>query len=296
MVLVLTVAQDNNLQLTQNNGGAVPVDPVESSTLSAAAPLSSLFYVDAGTATLPADQDGSIGAPFSTLLAAVTARLGVGGTFLIVPGDYSAEVIPPLDGSGEWSFAGLDGCQLPQTAAGVAPTGPPTNMPNLTVAASSPNLVLRSLRIGSVDQQGGANIYAIDTFFGLLSGAGSVSSVVRAHRCYFSGGGVGSFNTYDFDECGFFGSQTLIVADTGICRLRRCYGETSVNFLVTPGQVQADLWTRQQLSFLVLTNCTVVTELQLQNLTASLADPQAQIDDIVGAGVALGFWTDNRVP
>lgn len=33
MALVLTVQQDTNLQLSLNNGGALPVDPVDSSTL-----------------------------------------------------------------------------------------------------------------------------------------------------------------------------------------------------------------------------------------------------------------------
>ncbi len=62
------------------------------------APLSSIFYVDAGTAVDPIDQDGSIGAPFSTIAFAIAAaatapivNFARRATLLVAPGDYTSE-------------------------------------------------------------------------------------------------------------------------------------------------------------------------------------------------------------
>lgn len=271
-------------------------------------PLSAGFYVDAATTTPLADQNGSESKPYSTLLAAVTARAGLGGTFYVIPADYSAEVIPALAGTALWSFIGFDLGAFEVTAAGVAPVGPNTILPALTVDASSPSIALRSVKLASLTNNGGAAIFATDVNFGLCAGlAGSTSSILRAQRCYFNGGGVGPFAFVDLDQCGFFGSQSIVMEPAGLLRLTGCYGETSLFFGGAPNTAFVDLYTRQQLSIPAITNgsreffgfsppSALPVGLTTPNLTASLLNPQAQIDDIVAAGVTLGFWTDNRVP
>lgn len=272
-------------------------------------PLSAVFWVDQNTTAPLASQDGSAGAPFGTMLAAVTARAGLGGTILVVPADYSAEVLPPLTGLA-WSFVGADFGSFEVTSgAFVAPAGPITRLPNLDCDPSS-SLWLRSVRLQNLSNANGAFLTDVNITNALSATPGSFSAFVRASRSYFGGGGVGEYSFFDADQCGFFGSQTIqIVNSLGAVRLTNCYGETGFVFGgFSPGTALVDLYTRDRLTIPVLTNCA----LQLlgfgppsalpssvsitPSLTASLASPQAQIDDIVSAGVQLGLWVDNRVP
>lgn len=86
------------------------------------APLSTTLWVDPGTATALADQDGSIGAPYSTIQAAIDAMATIksslpeAGTIVLCPGDYLAAAFE-WDGSGyatqeesALNFFGLGGC------------------------------------------------------------------------------------------------------------------------------------------------------------------------------------------
>jgi len=295
--------------LIRENGQVEDCSIVDPSELGGV-PLSSVFYVDPATTTPPASQNGSEGAPWSTLLAAVTARAGLGGTFNLVPADYSAEVIPNLDGTNLWSFIGLDFGTFEVTSGGARPAGPATILPALTVDASSPNVALRSVKMGgSFTNNGAAGVFACDTNFnGLFGLAGSFGSVLRGQRCYFGSNGVGPFVFIDLDYCGFQGSQSLVSENSGGVKLTNCYGETSIVFQGAPAIALVDLYTREQLTVPVVTNGTKLivgfgppsalpsTNVNTPALTASLASPQAQIDDIVSTGVLLGLWTDNRVP
>lgn len=74
------------------------------------AALTNTFFVDQGTAVAAPSQDGSIGAPFSTITAAIAA-LAAGGTLLIVPADYSVEA--PIVVGTATSFINLSGSQYP---------------------------------------------------------------------------------------------------------------------------------------------------------------------------------------
>lgn len=272
----------------------------------AIAPLSDAFFIDQAGA---AGGDGSIAKPWNTLLAAVTARAGLGGTFMVMPYDYSAEVIPPLDGSTEWSFVGFDFAAIEVTPVFVAPAGPPCRFPALTIAASSPTLVLRSIRVQNIQQDGAGAVYVCDTQIVNGLQVASSASVLSGQRSYFGGGGIGTFDFVNLDRCGFFGSQQLFITNSlGVCRLTNCYGETGFTFGgFSPGTVFVDLYTRGQLAISVLNNCALQVLgfgppgalpafTTAPDLTASLSDPQAQIDQIVAAGVTLALWTDNRVP
>lgn len=268
--------------------------------------LSNVFYVDQGTSTPLAEQDGSILKPWSTLLAAMTARAAAGGTFRVVPADYSAETIPSLDASLGWSFIGLDFGQFLPGAAGDLPNGPETVLPNLTLDAglSDGRCELRSVRIENFSFNAPGLVALTDVVFsnGCFAASPGDAPTIKASRCYFNGGGVGSCILFDGDRCGFFGSQSIVcTGDT--MRLTRCYGETSLYFSGPAGTAYVDLFTRGQCSFLVITNGARVVAgfgpnsalpegIATQSITG--VSPQDQIDAIVAAGVVLGLWTDDR--
>lgn len=87
-IAALFVEMNTVLQDTSTGAGGVPV-------------LTNTVFVDKNTAVLPANQNGSIGKPFSTITAALTTILATGGLLLIVPGDYSAEAainVNPVNG------------------------------------------------------------------------------------------------------------------------------------------------------------------------------------------------------
>jgi len=303
MPLLLSVPQDSSLEISLNNGGSIQSDPIDSDTLLGGSPLSAAFFVDQATATPAPDQNGSPGAPFGTLAAAVAAN-PTGGTFVLVPADYSLEVMPAL-ASGNWSFWGLDLAQL-DTAS--PPVGPPTVLPNLVIAGVAPSeIYLRSVRIASLEVNSPGLVALCDTYVNFCSSTSpGAEPSLRAQRSYFDSSGVGTFLEAMLDGCGFSGSQSLILAGSN-CELTRCFGETSIVFSGPSGTVETDFYTRGLLTIPVLTNGAAVVAgfapsglfppgTAAQSLTASLTDPQAQIDDIVLAGGNLGLWTDNRVP
>jgi hypothetical protein len=262
--------------------------------------LSNVWFVDKGAA---AGGDGSAGRPYDTLLAAVTAH-AAGGTFLLTPADYSAETIPQLT-DGDWNFWGLQLGSWPEGfAAGVTPaplsatllpplilgTGGGANQCSFRSVALPFTLTVRqSCALFMQD-------VAVDGCFTDTAPDGTVR--LRADRCYFNSSGLGGTALGDcqLNDCGFFGSQQLQTNGTNV-QITRSYGQTSVTFLGAAGTLNIDPFTRGALNVPALTNGTqAVVGLPVQNLTASLASPQAQINDIVAAGVVLGLWTDSRVP
>lgn len=300
MPLLLTVPQDSSLELSLNNGGSIQADPIDSAALTGGTPLSNVVFVDGGTSVAPASQDGSIGSPYSTLAAALTANALTGGTFLITPGDYSAEVLPVLSLDFPWHFVGLA-----FDAPDAFNQGPSTLLGAVTFADGAvvpfSEASFRSIKMGALTFPSVGGLALTDSAFTLVQSGAAEKASIKAFNCFFDSSGV-ECSTFDGDLCSFFGSQT-IVADGGFIRLTRCRGQTSVNCTGAPGEVHVDPWSVPVL--LTITSGTVITEwspgavafnAQIQNLTASLASPQAQIDDIVAAGVALFFWTDNRVP
>jgi len=266
----------------------------------ASVPLSNVFFVDKSAA--PAG-DGSIAKPYNTLLAAVTAH-AAGGTFILTPYDYTAEIIPALT-DGDWNFWGMQLGSWPEGfAAGVTPSPlSATLLPPLTIGTGGG---ANQCSFRSVGMQFGLTLrqscalflqdVAGNGFFMDTAADGTVR--LRADRCYFDSSGLGGSALGDcqLNDCGFFGSQSIATNGTNV-QITRSYGQTSVNFLGAAGTLNIDPFTRGALNISALTNGTqAVVGLPLQDLTASLSDPQAQIDQIVAAGVALGFWTDNRVP
>jgi hypothetical protein len=312
LVLTVDAIAGQNIGLVAEEGNVRLALAAVASTLTPA--LSSFFWVDRATTTPLDQQNGNESRPYSTLLAAVTAH-AAGGTFLIVPGDYSAEVVPVLAGNAAngWAFIGADFGTWPEGLAGPPATFPATFLPNLTIGAGltdSTRIVLRSVRIDSLSTIVAGALQLCDVQFlnGCFVDAADTPLDFRAQRCYFNSGGVGGggLGLAQFDDCGFLGSQSIVTAlDT--LQLTRCYGETSLNFSGPAGTTYIDLWTRGRLNFPVITNGAVLLSglgptgvlpegVAKPDLTASLANAQAQIDDIVAAGVILGFWTDNRVP
>jgi hypothetical protein len=312
---VLTTSQDTNLNLTQNNGGSVPVDPVPLSSLGGGVPLSAMWWIDQATTVALAARNGLPGSPYATVLEAVTAH-PEGGTFILVPADYSTEVIPALDGGAPegWTFIGGDlGTWNPGLVGGVAPNDllPATMIPNLTIGDGAVEdtirIELRSVRLSNFLANTAGFLFLTDVNVqnGCFIEAGGVDLVqLRAVRTYFNGGGVGGagLGNCDFESCGFFGSQTVVTAGT-VVQVARCYGETAFNFTGAAGTVSLDIWSRA-LSASAISIINGGKQVQGYGPTESLQNPslpsitgvdiQDQIDSIIAAGVANGLWTDDR--
>ena len=260
----------------------------------AISPLTRIYFVDQGTAVALADQNGSVAAPFSTLAGAVAAgTAGVGAvTILIVAGDYSAEVIAPVALNFDWSLIALDLASFQQTAAFVAPADLPTRLPTLDfVTGSAPSVVqLRSVQLPFVNVDTGNSVILTDVNCTAGVNSNLQRSAVKAVRTFFNSSGIGC-SVLDCEQCGFWGGGSFVCSGDTI-RLGRCYGQTSVLFESGPGFVYADIWSRKEVSFAILTNTTIETECNVQSITG--VTTQNQVDSIVTALVALGFVTDDR--
>lgn len=252
-------------------------------------PLSSVFFIDPGTIVAPADQDGSIQRPWSTLLRAVTARALAGGTFFCVPHDYSAEVIPALSLDFNWSFIGLD-FEGPDGFN----QGPLTHFPDLTfadgVVVPYAESAFRSVQLQTVNMPVNGACELTDCSVQVFQsvGAGEKPDVL-ARRCFFSNNGTQDFGTFNAVDCQF-DNGTAITAAGGMVQLSRCNGLVTVTVGGAPAEIHVDPWTRQKVT--VGGGTLIVEGLPVQSITGATA--QLQIDSIVAAGVTLGFWTDNR--
>lgn len=68
-----------------------------------------VVFVNGRTDLSPSQQTGNFDLPYSTLQQAILALAATGGAIVIAPGDYSAEILPSLNGSsGEWTLTNLD--------------------------------------------------------------------------------------------------------------------------------------------------------------------------------------------
>lgn len=220
-------------------------------------PLSNVWFVDQGAA---AGGNGSIGQPYNTLAAALTAH-AAGGTFILTPYDYSAEVIAAPLANGDWSFWGLQLGSWPEGfSAGDFPSPQSlTLLPSLTIGTggSANQVALRSVFMSNLAVEQGCSVVlqdvVLDAFAATTGPAGG--ALLRADRCYFNGSGVGGAGMGDcqFNDCGFFGSQTLDTAGTNV-QLTRCFGETSITFAGSAGVVNYDPFSRGRVSIPALTN------------------------------------------
>ena len=297
MAFVLTVEQDTALELSLNNGGSQKTDPVPASSFGGAGvPLSNVVFVDGGTVVAPADQDGSIGSPYGTLAAALTAAAVTGGTFLLTPGDYSAEVLPVLSLDFPWSFVGLA-----FDAPDAFNQGPSTLLGDVTFAdgavAPFSETSFRSIKMGALTFPSVGGLALTDSAFTLVQSGAAEKASIKAFNCFFDSSGV-ECSTFDGDICSFFGSQTII-ADGGFIRLTRCRGQTSVNCTGSPGEVHVDPWSVPVLA--TITSGTVITEwnpgaaafnAQIGSITG--VDVLDILNTVIAAGVAQFLWTDDR--
>lgn len=258
-------------------------------------PLSNVWFVDQGAA--PAG-DGSIAKPYNTLAAALAAH-PTGGTFLLTPYDYSAEVIAAPLADGDWSFVGLQLGSWPEGYSGGALPSPSslTLLPNLTIGTggNASQVALRSVAMGNLGVQQGCSLVLQDVVLTLLdcTTGPAAGTLLRADRCYFDSSGVGGAGLGDsqFNDCGFFGSQSIQTGGT-LLQLTRCFGETSLVFLAAAGVAGIDLWTNGRLTTPAVTNGVKEVQGPIQSITG--VTTQDQVDSIVAAGVALGLWTDDR--
>lgn len=78
------------------------------------AQLTNVRWVDKNTTVPLADQTGTVGAPFATLVQAKAALLLTGGTIMLVPGDYETEGTQTFDGVNPFAFINVAGLQMVQ--------------------------------------------------------------------------------------------------------------------------------------------------------------------------------------
>jgi hypothetical protein len=231
-------------------------NPLGGDTPGGGSPLSNVFFVDQAAA---GGGDGSIARPYNTLLAAVTAH-PTGGTFALTPYDYSDETIPDL-AEGNWTFWGFPLAGMPGGFDQfVVPPPLPTQLPSITIGAggSASTVALRSVLMPALTVRQSCALLIQDcTFDGVfIETAADASVSLRADRSFFNSSGVGgsALGAAQFDDCGFWGSQTILTAGT-LVQLTRCYGQTSVNFTsVSAGVVAVDTWSDVRVNIPAITN------------------------------------------
>lgn len=252
-------------------GGAVAISP-----------LSNVWFVDQAAA---AGGDGSIAKPYNTLLSAVAAH-AAGGTFVLTPYDYSAEVLPVL-ANGDWSFWGLQLGSWPEGFGSGASPSPQslTTLPNMVIGTggNANQVALRSVAMQNLGVQQSCSLVMQDVVVAALdcSTGPAAGTLLRADRCYFNGSGVGGAGLGDseFNDSGFFGSQTLQCGGTNV-QMTRSFGETSITFLGAAGTLNYDPWTRGRLTVPAFTNGSA----QLIGIVA----PRSSEGNVTSANIAAG--------
>lgn len=255
------------------------------------APLSDVFWVDGGAAT---EGDGSIGAPYKTLTAAVAAH-AAGATFLVCPHDYSAEDPLNIPGSIKVQLIGVS-----TPGDGNAYIGVNAKIPGIVQIAGGEqgSLVLRNLEC-SGNLEIGRQLLAVDCIGVFVLGQGTDLGVVelRGGTC----GGVTASSIIGVSGVALgsgaaFSTQTthLSFADCSFAGIG-----VDVTFATDPGVVYYDLATEQNAVLAGGTAVNSVTNgtaqrdsLPVQSITG--ATTQLQVDSIVSALVALKLATDNR--
>ena len=206
-LLVTNVPPTQSFQLQTNNASPIDVTSVDSATLPTTdVPLSNVRYVDGGTSITPPDQNGSLAAPYGSLLTAIADPAGV--VIFATPGSYTAEgtlaitrslainSMATANGSVTTSNITIDNgrvCQFNQinTAGTVtAGTGGNTRFDNsfigglITCGATSQTTFINSVETGGLDctqlvASGGS------TLVGPVNVSGTL---VALTDCHFAGG------------------------------------------------------------------------------------------------------------
>lgn len=268
-------------------------------------PFSNVFYVDLATTVDPADQNGSAIAPFDTIQAALDANpalLSSGLTLYICPGDYSAETLA-IGSNNSLQFWGLT-----YTGPGIGRTDDRSvklGEINMTLGGEQGQLAFVNIEFGGAQNfcaevkcincknvnvtpgtDGIDPAYCSLTVVGGLFQGAVCAFLALCGQDLQVGPAPGSVTIHE---------GTLVRVQGADLAGSAC----AVEFIDDPGTVYFDLYTEQTgpaPPFTVTNGVARRFALPVQDITASLADQQAQIDNIVAAGVTLGFWTDNRVP
>lgn len=245
--------------LSWNGTSWVPVVPAGGGSV---APLTDVLYVDAGTLIPLIDQDGSIGKPFSTLTAGITA-VPPGGTLLVVTGNYSTESTITINKN--LSIQALT--PVPEWLSTIA------NPPGVFMA---PNINLAT----------GLQLYVYGAIIGTLDLATS-TSLATLEACYISTAVTGQ-GTLSLVNSGantiasntLFASDTLIVTSVSVLgtdvTLRNCksFGAISIVFSEGPGIATFDEATNRSALSLnwVITNGTKAMYGEINILYAEARD------------------------
>lgn len=261
----------------------------------AVVPLHNVLFVDKNTAVLPASQDGSIAAPFSTITAALSTDLAAAFTLFICPGDYSDEISIPVRTGLATSLVSFD-FRMPALYVLNPATLPPQVIlsgveflgddlkSQLSLVGITVQLIAADAGITGTIQLSNSYVYNCET----------PGMEVFGDRSYFDNGGIrcAGFNS---TSCAFMGSQTIVCTTIrGNVYLHHCVaGTTAVSFpAVDNGIVHVDPWSYNTVSG--MTNGVIEVEgLPLQYITGSTTDEA--VNSIISAGETLHFWIDQRV-
>jgi len=206
------------------------------------APLSNTLYVDVGTAAVT--QDGSIGAPFATLTAAIAAA-AAGGILLVAPGDYSGEGALTID-----------------KVLTIAPT-PPTLIGTAGLNAFFPGIVT----VDSFEIAAGMTLLLFGTGANAIELGDAVAGVALDSCSVGTITGPGSVNGWNSNiplplsvstlsayNCQLLGTPATITLSGVICDLAYCAFDTSsatsFTFSGSPGEVRVDSYTNYWLGLL----------------------------------------------
>lgn len=192
-------------------------------------PLSNTLFVDGGTAVAVPDQDGSIGAPFSTLTAAVAAAAGNSRTIVITPGNYSAESTITWAAAERLKIVCLSGMVPVSGFEGGTDPDPDgsAKLPSISATAEAGSVHVAgcwwdaktisasdddaTLRLDACSLINGCTISGfanVDLARSSVNGTISADSVVRASLCQFavSAINVGSSGIVEAMSCQFTGT------------------------------------------------------------------------------------------
>jgi hypothetical protein len=201
----------------------------------AIAPMSTVRYVDAGTAVSESSRNGSQAAPYATIQAAINS-LDNGGIVRVAPGAYTEDLTVPLGVT-------IEGTGV--VSASVSIVG------NITLGDVA---TLRWLSVNG-DIDGGAQLQLEDvacsgtasatTLIAAASSGNPSLSVVEADNFYARGYGCGATTVEALDafNCAFFGN-IAITSGVSPSRLRQCSFESALSLAGTGSPALAvDGWT-----------------------------------------------------
>jgi hypothetical protein len=189
-------------------------------------PLSNIFYVDLGTTVPAAEQNGSIGTPFTLITDAIAAIVAIGGegTILLTPGNYVPQGNINILAAQFITLIGLKpSIDLPGSFGSI--TEPGVDLADIDVAVTG-NLIISGIDCQVLNL---TDITSVCLAIG--SGTNDVTGAGTLFGDNTSFGSTIDCSTISAKDCSFVNN---ISCSTGLsCALRRCSAAGAFNFEFT---------------------------------------------------------------